>query len=300
MRILVTGAHGMLGRSLLACANGDEVWASGRSPAPVDGRSYLAGDLSEEGTARRILGEVRPDWVIHTAAVTDVDLCETDRDLARKVNLDTVAHMVEACAAVDAGLLHISTDYVFDGGDGPYGEDAPTRPLSFYGDMKLQSERLVLDAGIEGIVLRTLWLYGYVPGARRNLVTWPLHEMAAGRPLKLVDDQWGNPTYVHDLALALYELCRLRATGLFHMGGSAYMTRYQMALEVARFFGLDAGLVQPTTTAAIGQKAPRPLRSGLRSEALEALLGRPPIGFAEGLERMAADADFRRDFSGLL
>lgn len=300
MRILVTGAHGMLGRSLLSCASQDEVWASGRSPTPVDGSPYLAGDLSDRETAQRIVEEARPDWVIHTAAITDVDLCETDHDLARRGNLETVAHMIEACAGVGAGLLHISTDYVFDGENGPYGEDAPTRPLSFYGDLKLQSERLVLDADIKGTVLRTLWLYGYVPGARRNLVTWPLHEMAAGRSLKLVDDQWGNPTYVHDLSQALFDLCRLQATGLFHMGGSAYMTRYQMAVEVARFFGLDPGLIQPTTTASIGQKAPRPLRSGLRSQVLEALLGRAPLGFAEGLERMAADGDFRRDFAALL
>ena len=97
----------------------------GQRPQPDagDGRPYLAGDLSEKGTARRLVAEARPDWVIHTAAITDVDLCETDRDLARRINLDTVGHMAEACAQTGAGLLHLSTDYVFDGEDGPYGED---------------------------------------------------------------------------------------------------------------------------------------------------------------------------------
>jgi dTDP-4-dehydrorhamnose reductase len=300
MKILITGAHGMLGRSLLAQETIAELFASGRATAAVEGHPYLASDLTDRDAVHRLVAQVHPDWVIHTAALTDVDLCETERDVAKRINLDTVGYLVEACDAIDAGLVQISTDYVFDGRDGPYGEKAQPHPLSFYGSLKLESERLVLEAGIKGIVLRTLWLYGYIPGARRNLVTWPLAEMSAQRSLYLVDDQWGNPTYVHDLARALLELCHNQVTGLFHMGGSAYMTRYQMAVEVARFFGLDPNLVHSTTTATIGQKAPRPLRSGLRSEALNTLLGRSPMDFTQGLQHMANDRHFRQDFLSLI
>jgi dTDP-4-dehydrorhamnose reductase len=163
----------------------------------------------------------------------------------------------------------------------------------------LQSEKVVLQEGLKGLVLRTLWLYGHAPGTRRNLVTWPLEALSRGEPLRMVDDQWGNPTWAHDLSSALVELCRRQVQGLFHLGGATYLTRYQLTLELARHFGLDPGLVQPIPTADAGQKAPRPLRSGLRTQALESLLGRAPLGLAQGLEQLAGQEDFRRNFPTL-
>lgn len=299
MRILVTGAHSMVGRCVLDQPCCDELIGCGRSAEPVGGHAYHQLDPADGGSLRRLLATVRPDWVIHTAALTNVDQCETDRELARRVNLDMVSDLVAACGAVDAGLVHLSTDYVFDGSGGPYGEEDEPNPLSYYGALKLESEGAVLGSGIKGLVLRTLWLYGHIPGARRNLVTWPLDALARGEEIALVDDQWGNPTCVHDLARALLALCRRDARGLYHVGGSDYMTRYELGLRLARFFGLDAGLVRAVGTRDMDQRAPRPLRSGLRTDALTRVLGRAPWGFVEGLEHMARGTEFRRTFPGL-
>lgn len=299
MKLLVTGAHGLLGRSLLEREFDIEMAGCGRGQTPVGRAPYYQVELADPQAVRGLLETARPDWVIHTAALTDVDRCEIDRPLARQVNLEIVEHLVAACQDLDIGLVQLSTDYVFDGRNGPYGEQDPPNPLSYYGALKLESEKAVLQSDFKGIVLRTLWLYGYIPQTRRNLVTWPLAALARGERLAVVDDQWGNPTYVHDVALALVELCRRQINGLFHMGGNSYMTRYQLVQELAGFFGLDAGLVSPVPTAAAGQQAPRPLRSGLRAEALSALLGRAPLSFAQGLDHMARQAAFRRDFAFL-
>ena len=157
----------------------------------------------------------------------------------------------------------------------------------------------MLEAGIKGLVLRTLWLYGYIPGARRNLVTWPLEVLARGEKMEVVDDQWGNPAYVHDLAQFVLELCQRDIKGLFHMGGSTYMTRHELTLELVRFFGFDENLVKPISTDAAAQQARRPLKSGLRTEILRTTLGRMPLGFNEGLERMVREEEFHRDFAYL-
>ena len=300
MRILVTGAHGLLGRSLLRQGGGTEIIGCGRRSEPAGKNPYRQIEIVDRTAVVQLLDSVRPDWVIHTAAMTDVDLCETQRNLARQVNLEAVSHLVEACGEVEAGLVQLSTDYVFDGRAGPYGEKDATNPLSHYGALKLESENLVLGTGIKGLVLRTLWLYGYIPGTRRNLVTWPLETLGRGESLSIASDQWGNPTLVEDLARALLELCERGAGGLFHMGGSAYLTRWEMVSHIAHRFGFSQELVRPIATETAPSKARRPLRSGLRNDALAALLGRVPLGFAEGLERMIRDESFRRDFADLV
>ena len=300
MRILVTGAHGLLGRSLLRQGGSIELIGCGRRSGPAGNHSYRQIEIADRRAVIQLLNSVRPDWVIHTAAMTDVDLCETRRNLARQVNLEAVSHLVEACGEVDSGLVQLSTDYVFDGRTGPYAEKDATNPLSHYGALKLKSENLVLETGIKGLVLRTLWLYGYIPGTRRNLVTWPLETLGRGESLSIASDQWGNPTCVEDLARALLELCERGARGLFHMGGSAFLTRWEMVSHIARRFGFSQELVKPMATESASLKARRPLRSGLRNDALVDLLGRVPLGFAEGLERLIQDESFRRDFAHLL
>jgi dTDP-4-dehydrorhamnose reductase len=299
MRVLVTGAHGLLGRSLLEPDFDAEMIGCGRGETPVGRRAYHPVELTDPRAVFSLVETVRPDWIIHTAALTDVDRCEIDRDFARRINLEIVEHLASACRQLGVGLAQLSTDYVFDGQRGPYGEEDPTHPLSYYGLLKLQSEGIVLQQGLRGLVLRTLWLYGHAPGTRRNLVTWPLEALARGESLRMVDDQWGNPTHVHEVAQALVELCRHQIQGLFHLGGATYLTRYQLTQELARFFGLDPGLVQPISTAAANQKAPRPLRSGLRTQALESLLGRAPLSLSQGLERLAGQEGFRREFPTL-
>ncbi len=299
MKILVTGAQGFLGRALLAAAGDAECVATDRSAEPVGGAACLAADLTDPHQVATLVDQVRPDWVINTAAITAVDQCETDRQLARRVNVDAVGHLAAACRRLGAGLVQISTDYVFDGTAGPYAETDVPRPLSYYGESKLASEDLVLAKLERGLVVRTLWLYGYLPGARPSFVSWALQALSQGRRVPAFDDQWGNPTYIHDLAGGLLQLCRVNASGLYHLGGATFMTRYELAVEVARFFGWDPGLVDPVPTSAAGLAAARPLRSGLATSAIERLLGRQTLGFRDGLVHMAAQDSFRRDCAHL-
>ena len=294
MRILVTGANGFLGRSLLAQEGAAEWVGCGRGAATV-GAPYWRLELTDRDAVAALVDEVAPDWVVNAAAMTNVDQCEADADAARRANVEIVDHLVTVCGDTGVGLVQISTDYVFDGAAGPYAEGDATNPLSNYGRLKLESESLLW--GLErALVVRTLWLYGYVPGTGANFTIWSLKTLAAGAPLRVFADQWGNPTYVPDLARTLIELCQAEASGLFHMGGATFMTRHDLALALADFFDLDSALVQPVPTGEVGLKAERPLRSGLKTDTLEAILGRRPLDFFEGLERMVGDPDFRHGF----
>lgn len=299
MKILVTGAHGLLGQHLLRAPRDVELVGCGRSQQPVGSATYRQVQLQDPTAVAVLMEQEQPDWVIHTAAITNVDRCETEREEARQVNLGMVEILAAGCQAADIGLLQLSTDYVFSGDNGPYSESAQPQPLSYYGQLKLESERLVLGSGIRGIVLRTLWLFGYLPGTRPNLVTWPLAALHRGEALRIVDDQWGNPTFVGDLAEVLIDLCRAQVTGIYHMGGSDFMTRYQMVEQLGAFFGLNTSNVEPIKTTDAGQSAPRPRRSGLSNERLTNTLGRSPLNLEQGLTRMTQDEHFRRDFDYL-
>ena len=294
MRILVTGATGFLGRTLLSLTGEVEWMGCGRRPA-AEGISYRPVDLTDRKAVTALVAELAPDWVINAAAMTDVDGCEKDAPAARQANVDIPENLAAACDATGAGLVHISTDYVFDGKGGPYGEKDETNPLSCYGQLKLESEG-ILQKMERVIVVRTLWLYGYVPQAGSNFLTWVLQGLSNGQPLRVFADQWGNPTYIRDLARALVALCSQEARGLLHAGGATFMTRWEMARELACFFGIDGALIESVPTHAVELPAERPLRSGLRTDALEAVLGRRPMSFAEGLQYLAADPHFRRDF----
>ncbi len=301
MRIFVTGARGLLGRSLLATETDGplEFVGGAREPGQIGDHQIVAFDLEQPDMMSSALMACRPDAVIHTAALTNVDRCETEPEVGQRINGEAVEVLAETCQRLGASLIHLSTDYVFDGHAGPYAETDPTHPLSSYGRVKLESEAPVL-AMTRGLVVRTLWLYGHIDGARRNLVTWPIESLAKGESLRIVDDQWGNPTSASDLAQALLELLRAGAQGLFHFGGSDFMTRLALVERIAAYFDLDASNVESMKTVEAGQAATRPLRSGLRSERFSQTIGREPLSLEEGLERLAAQPAFREDFGPLM
>jgi len=300
MKMIATGAQGFLGRCLLGLEGEDQWEAWSRQAGEVAGIPCRAVDLLDGSAIEKLLHQSRPDWVLHTAAMTHVDGCESERAAARAINVDAVAHLATACNNTGTGLLHLSTDYVFDGEDGPYREEDEPHPLSYYGALKLESEAVVLEGVERALVVRTMWLYGYVPEARPNTLTWALEALAHGKKLQIVDDQWGNPTYGPDLADALVALCRGEARGLWHMGGGSFMTRYELVVKLADFFALDKDLIERTTTATLAQPARRPLRSGLCSDSIEGRLGRKALDFGESLQHLAQDPHFRRSYGHLI
>jgi len=222
MRIAVTGSNGQLGSALMRTLAGHELLA-------IDLPSWDITDL--DATRKRIVG-FDPDVIIHTAAATDVDGCERDQEFAFRVNVVGTRNMAVAALASDADLVHISTDYVFDGSkDGPYDEYDLANPLSAYGRTKAWAERTVRDHLQRFYIVRIAWLYGDGP---RNFVRTVLRLARERQEITMVTDEWGSPTYAGDVASALGRLIRSHAYGIYHLPNSGVCSRYDWAKEILK------------------------------------------------------------------
>jgi dTDP-4-dehydrorhamnose reductase len=272
MRCLVLGGTGMLGSAVVAAAR-SRGWAA-------LGLSRMQGDLTGRD---RLLGwaeRFRPDVVVNCAAYTKVDAAETERELAFAVNGEGVASAAALAGKAGARLVHVSTDYVFDGkAKEPYREDSPTAPLSVYGQSKLEGERRALACD-RSVVVRTSWLFG--PGGP-SFVAAMVGLIEAGRlPLRVVADQQGCPTSTASLARALLDLALWEATGVVHFQNREPVSWYAFAVEIARLWS-GAVEVVPVTTAEFPRPAPRPAYSVLDVGRFEHLAGRRVEPWEEGL-----------------
>jgi dTDP-4-dehydrorhamnose reductase len=291
-RILLVGSNGLLGQKtaeFLVRGTDHQVLLASQEEKPVRPMApaeYVCLDITAGKEVRRVVADFAPEAVINAAAMTNVDACETEREAAWKVNVEGVEHLIEASRKTGAALYHVSTDYVFDGKAGPYAEDDPPAPLSYYGKTKLASENALRAAGIPFFIARTIVLYGFAHGVKANFVLWLLQNLEQGSPVRIVDDQFANPTLVDDLAYALVKAVELKRTGLYHIAGRDVIHRHAMALAVAKVFGLDAGLITPVRSSTLRQAAPRPLRSGLVTLKAETELGYRPSTVEEGLQVM--------------
>lgn len=293
MRYLVTGAHGLLGQKValaLAGETGDEILLTDLAPKTffINSRfDYQQLDITRLQDVKSLLAAWRPDVIINTAAMTDVDACETDRVHAWRINVDGLKHLIIAARRIEGcRIVQVSTDYVFDGKSGPYDEQSRPAPLSYYGKAKLAAENALLTAPVQGVIARTQVLYGTGYEVRRNFVSWVLEQCERGTPFKVVDDQIGNPTLADDLAFALLTLVERGCTGVYHVSGPEALSRYAFAQEIARVFGFETNLLAPTTSLEIGQSANRPADSTFITLKFEAVAGRRLSTVRQGLERL--------------
>ncbi len=265
MKCLVTGCNGLLGQKLMNCAPVEaELLGVDLQPEPVvSGARYQRVDLGEAEQVLAIVRQFRPDWILNTAAFTDVDGAEKNQSLCWRVNVNAVEHLVAAGLETGARLLHLSTDYVFDGRNGPYSEQDPPNPLGYYGRSKWAGECALQHPSLHAVIARTMVLYGLGQRVRPNFVTWLIAALRKGQSVRIVTDQFGNTTLADELAEALWRMAALECRGLYHVAGSEIVDRYTFAVKVARIFDLDADQIQPIATADLGQQAPRPLKSGL-------------------------------------
>jgi dTDP-4-dehydrorhamnose reductase len=256
-RVLVTGAGGQLGSYLwpeLARAGATPI-GLGAHPGP---RIDIAVDVTDGPAIRSAVADARPDAVLHAAAWTDVDGCERDPARAEAVNVDGSRRVAEAARLAGAYLVGVGTDFVFPGdGGAPYAEDAPTRPVSAYGQTKLDGERAILAADPASAVARTAWVYG---GAGKHFPRTVLTVLRDRGRMEVVADEAGNPTFAGDLAAALVALLAARGAGVFHLANSGRATRFELARAVARVAGFDPATVTPTTSVAFLAKYPLPAR----------------------------------------
>ena len=272
MRCLVLGGTGMLGRAVVREART-------RGHAAL-GLSHSQADVTRRESLLHWADSFRPDVVINCAAFTQVDACETDAETAFSVNGEAVANAAAAADRAGARLLHVSSDYVFDGtAREPYPEDAATAPLSVYGRSKLAGERHALSYG-QGLVVRASWLFG--PGGPNFAATMVSLIRQGKLPLRVVDDQVGRPTYTGFLARALVDLAPLGITGILHYGNREPVSWYSFAAAVARLVSPGAQVL-PVTTAEFPRPAPRPAYSVLAVDRFEETVGRPVETWEAGL-----------------
>jgi len=278
---LIVGATGSLGTRLMTLVPG----AVGTSRS---GSSHETLDITDPEQVSGVVGRLEPSCVINTAAMTSVDGCEHDPETATRIHVDGTANLVSVCESAGSRLIHLSTNYVFDGADGPYAEEDSTNPLSVYGRTKLESEEIVHQGSCAGLVLRTAVFYG-PEGERPNFVTWAIGELAQNKEIRVVTDEWANPTYVPDLAEAIHQLTAEGTEGVLHLAGPDYFTRYEMVMTCCDVLRLDRALVHPIQSADLGQDAARPPRAGLKTDAIRAIVGEVFRPFAENLQRLATD-----------
>lgn len=290
MRILVTGSNGLVGTKVLERLlqdRSDEPFAAyhrTRTNEYLGELPFWWLDTTSPEDVDRVLDEARPDAVVHAGAYTNVDGAERDRDLAWASNAQATAILARACAARGIRLVYLSTEYVFDGTAGPYRETDSVNPLGWYAKSKEAGERAVVAAGGSWAVARTTVVYGYAAHVRANFVLWLLGELRAGRRVRIVEDQVGSPTLAENLAEMVVALARSQQCGVFNTAGADVVSRLDFARQIATTFGLDASLVDPVITAALGQAAPRPLKAGLLMDTFRATFPNVPVrSVAEGL-----------------
>lgn len=294
MKILITGANGLLGQklvSLLIEKGEDEIIATGRGAnrLPFDDQkfTYIPLDITQKDEVIDCLSSHQPDVVIHTAAMTNVDECEEEKEACWLLNVKAVEYLVTACRLQETFLVHLSTDFIFDGEAGPYDEDGEANPISYYGESKWAAEQLLSYAGIAHAIVRTVLVYGIAHDmSRTNIVLWVKKSLEEKKDIHVVTDQLRSPTLAEDLAMGCYLIAKQRAEGVFNISGKDLLTPYEMAVQTADYFGLSKKTLHRADASNFSQTAKRPPKTGLLIDKAQSILGYQPHSFEEGIALM--------------
>lgn len=277
-RILVTGCHGLLGQKLVEMLKPDLYELHGVDIHREDlfptrrNYTYHPLDLVERSRVIELIQKIRPHVIVNTAAMTNVDACEVERERCWSINCTAVQSLVDGARRIGSHVIQISSDYVFDGEAGPYSELARPNPVSFYGKSKHAAENAVLGGGVEGSILRTVVLYGHGRNLKPSFVTWLVDRLRNRRDVKIVTDQISNTTLVDDLTEAIRRVIDTHKTGVYHAAGKEILSRFEFSMKVAKAYGLSDVYIQPTLTQLLGQTAARPLQGGLLIDKAERAL----------------------------
>ena len=259
--ILLTGAYGQLGLSFYKLFHSKyEIYCSGRNYNLKSG-IYL--DITNPIMYDEVLKFIKPDLVINFAALTNVDLCEQKPELAYSINLGVLTNLVDL---FDGPIIQISTDYVFNGENGPYEENDITNPINVYGTSKLESEKILLEHSKENLVIRTNVLYDYSDNSSASFLNWVIESLKKENEINIVEDQWNNPTWTSSLAVVIDRAVDEGLSGLIHWGDGDWINRYEFANKIANTFSLKTSLIKPILTTELNQIANRPLKSGLKTD----------------------------------
>lgn len=292
-KVLITGSNGLLGQklvyklkdrpdvALIATARGENRLLD------KQGYRFLSMDIENQSNVDEVIGGVKPDCIIHTAAMTQVDDCELDHAACDRANVDAVQFVVEAAERNRCHLIHISTDFIFNGKDGPYDEQAKADPLSYYGNAKWKGELIVQKSKLKWAILRTVLVFGIVDNmSRSNIVLWAKGALEKGKPINVVDDQFRSPTLAEDLADGCILAMDKQATGIYNISGKDQLSIIDLVRQVADYYKLDKSLIRPVSSTTLNQAAKRPPITGFILDKARRDLGYNPHSFMEGIAIM--------------
>jgi len=287
LKLLVTGASGLLGHKTaqLALKKGDEVHSAYKEHTTTLGNPIKL-DLTDLRQVSETIMKLRPDAIIHTAAYTEVDGCEINRDIAWKVNVEATKQIATASASINSHLTYVSTDYVFDGEKGLYTEEDHPNPISYYGYTKLKGEELIKEQAKEWCIARASVIYGWNPTQKLNFATWLINNLNQGKEVKVLIDQHVSPTLNTNLAEMLLEIAEKKLTGILHTAGASRVSRYEFALKLAEVFNLSKGAIKPAKTNQMQWRAKRPKDSSLNVSKVNTILDTKPLKVNQALEMM--------------
>jgi len=288
--ILITGSNGLLGQKLidLYLKNNDVnliATARGNNRYPIKkGYEYAALDITLSDQVQHVIKKYKPDCIINTAAMTNVDQCEGNKSDAENLNINAVSYLVKAANNEGAHFIQLSTDFIFDGKYGPYTEDAQPNPLSFYGETKLKAENIIKNQAKKWSIIRTVLVYGIVHDmSRSNIVLWAKNALEKGQPLKIVDDQFRSPTLAEDLAIGCQLVEHNEAEGVYNISGKDQMSIVSLVERVADYFQLDKSTIKRVSSSTLNQPAKRPPITGFNLDKSIKELGYNPHSFEEGI-----------------
>ena len=288
MRILITGAFGQLGhalQSVLSRKSNYELICTGRKIKK--GQEGIPLDIRNQVALKEIINTTAPDLLINLAAMTNVDACELNPKLAGEINVAGLQHI---CDSFKGKIIHLSTDYVFDGTSGPYKEDDPLNPISIYGKTKLASEHILLEKDIKNLVIRGNVLYDYSPHTSASFLNWVVSSLKDNQEIKVVEDQFNNPTWTRSMSDIIELSIENDLEGIIHWGDSVHNSRYEFAKLIAKKFSLNDSLIKPVLTSELNQPARRPLQSGLSTEKLVNMLDIIPPSIDDCLDEIIKTA----------
>ena len=265
--LLITGAYGQLGDACVKfLKNNYNITLSGVSPS--DGGVHL--DIRSKSSIKKVLSDIDPDVILNLAALTDVDGCELDPQQAKDINVSGVKNL---CRGFSGHFLQISTDYVFDGESGPYSEEYQPNPKSVYGKTKLSADNWLLDNYSKSTIIRTNILYSYTKRTKASFLKWVVDSLNDNQNIKVVNDQWNNPTWTESLSSVISKIIDNQAFDLYHYGDRDILNRFDFSILISKVFNLDSSLIMPISSDELNQIAPRPRKSGLITKKIESELG---------------------------
>lgn len=291
MKILITGSNGLLGQKIVAQLSNQNIdflaTSQGKNRnSKCEDLKYKSLDITNLNEIKNIVQQYKPTHIINTAAITNVDFCEDNIELCQNVNVKAVQVLFDISKQKNIHFIHLSTDFVFDGKNGPYKETDTPNPLSVYAKSKYDSEQILVNNEYTNwSILRTIIVYGEGENlSRSNIVLWAKSALQKGEPLTIVDDQFRSPTWADDLAWACIQTAKLNAIGIFHISGPKVFSIYELVCEIADFYGNNKSLIQPVKSKTLNQKAPRPPKTGFILDKAIQQLNYQPITLKESLK----------------